>query len=260
MKSIATHLNRQAIMMRGRPWRIQKMDQILSNRVYIGEFYFNRTEYRTRSRKRRASGSRWTFRAIIDQDISTDRRAPPCSATQSDAGAAPCIASAAHRAHEMRGLWRRDDTGNGQERPVSVLQMHDADGQGRGSLQGPQPQPRVHGTGSFDDTGRKVFTPARVEVMLRELRKRQRAARPAEDARLQELVRELKEVDSGIARLYEAVEKGLLPLDTTLQERSQRLQARRQDILSRAGRAAQQMGDFGQPAHAGAHCEICRAL
>ena len=36
----------------------------------------------------------------------------------------------------------------------------------------------------------------------------------------------------GIARLYEAVEKGLLPLDTTLQERSQKLQARRQAVLS----------------------------
>ena len=44
-------------------------------------------------------------------------------------------------------------------------------------------------------------------------------------------MRELKEVENRIARLYEAVEKGLLPLDTTLQERSQKLQARRQDIL-----------------------------
>ena len=77
----------------------------------------------------------------------------------------------------------------------------------------------------------KVFTPSRVEIMLRELRKRQRAARSAEDARFQLLMRELKEIDTGITRLYEAVEKGLLPLDTTLQERSQKLQARRQDVL-----------------------------
>ena len=72
----------------------------------------------------------------------------------------------------------------------------------------------------------------RVEIMLRELRKRQRTAHTTEDARLQELTRELKGIDAGIARLYEAVEKGLLPLDTTLQERSQKLQARRQDVLS----------------------------
>lgn len=47
-----------------------------------------------------------------------------------------------------------------------------------------------------------------------------------------QLTRELKEVDAGIARLYEAVEKGLLPLDTTLQEYSQKRQARRQDVLA----------------------------
>ena len=77
----------------------------------------------------------------------------------------------------------------------------------------------------------KVFTPSRVEIMLRELRTRQDAARSAEDARFQQLTRELKEIDMGITRLYEAVEKGLLPLDTTLQERAQKLQARRQDVL-----------------------------
>lgn len=77
----------------------------------------------------------------------------------------------------------------------------------------------------------KVFTPSRVEIMIRALRTRQRAARSAEDARFQQLPRELKEIDTGIARLYEAVEKGLLPLDKTLLERSQKLQARRQDVL-----------------------------
>ena len=67
--------------------------------------------------------------------------------------------------------------------------------------------------------------------MLRESRTRQRAARSAEDTRFQQLTRALKEIDAGIARLYEAAEKGLLPLDATLQERSQKLQARRQDVL-----------------------------
>ena len=74
--------------------------------------------------------------------------------------------------------------------------------------------------------------------MLRELRKRQRTARTTEDARLQELARELKEIDAGIGRLYEAVEKGILPFDTTLQERSQKLQAHRQNVLSASRQCA----------------------
>ena len=35
----------------------------------------------------------------------------------------------------------------------------------------------------------------------------------------------------GTDRLYEAVEKGLLPMDETLQQRAHKLQARRQEIL-----------------------------
>jgi site-specific DNA recombinase len=45
------------------------------------------------------------------------------------------------------------------------------------------------------------------------------------------MTRKLKQFDAGTARLYEAVGKGLLPLDTTLQEHSQKLQASRQDVL-----------------------------
>ena len=258
MKSIATHLNGQAIMMRGRPWRIQKIDQILSNRVYIGEFYFNRTEYRTSKQKAASEWVKVDVPSIIDQDIfnriAARRHARQPSQTPGQRLASPAL---------LVGLMKCGDCGAGMTQATGksgryryykcTTRMNKGVDRCTGRNLSRESTEQAVLTTLAD----KVFTPARVEVMLRELRKRQRAARPAEDARLQELVRELKEVDSGIARLYEAVEKGLLPLDTTLQERSQRLQARRQDILMRAGRAAQQMGDFGQPAHAGAHCEIC---
>ena len=47
----------------------------------------------------------------------------------------------------------------------------------------------------------KVFTPSRVEIMLRELRTRHRVARTAEDARSAHLTRELKEIDTDCASL-----------------------------------------------------------
>lgn len=83
----------------------------------------------------------------------------------------------------------------------------------------------------LDACADKVFTLSRVGIMLREVRARQPAARTAQDPRFQQLTRKLKEIDTGIARLCEAVEKCLLPLDTTLQERSQKLPTRRQDVL-----------------------------
>lgn len=48
MKAIATHLNRQGLTMRGRPWRIQKVNRLLADPLYAGCFYFNRRDSRTR--------------------------------------------------------------------------------------------------------------------------------------------------------------------------------------------------------------------
>lgn len=48
MKAIATHLNQRGITMRGKPWRIQKINQLLCDPVYTGCFYFNRRDSKAR--------------------------------------------------------------------------------------------------------------------------------------------------------------------------------------------------------------------
>ena len=48
MKAIATHLNRQGLRMRGRRWRIQKIDDLIPDPLYRGCYYFNRRDSRTR--------------------------------------------------------------------------------------------------------------------------------------------------------------------------------------------------------------------
>ena len=47
MKGVATHLNRLGISMRGRPWRSQKVNEILSDTAYIGYFHFNQRDSKT---------------------------------------------------------------------------------------------------------------------------------------------------------------------------------------------------------------------
>jgi site-specific DNA recombinase len=48
---------------------------------------------------------------------------------------------------------------------------------------------------------------------------------------LSRLSKELQDLKRRSARLYESVEKGLVPMDTTLHERGHRNQAKRQEIL-----------------------------
>ena len=82
----------------------------------------------------------------------------------------------------------------------------------------------------------KVFTPGRVEIMLNELQNRLKARRSEEDTELLALRKELNEVSLAQERLYEAVEKGLLPADDTLRVPAHKVQARRQEILVEVAR------------------------
>src|ERR1017187_4629369 len=67
--------------------------------------------------------------------------------------------------------------------------------------------------------------------MIAGAQKQLRGTRSVHDAKLKELTKELSELKSRSDRLFEAVESGFLPLDTALQQRSHKLQARRQELL-----------------------------
>ena len=78
----------------------------------------------------------------------------------------------------------------------------------------------------------RVFTPERVEVMMKELQHNLKHSGADHDEKLKILTKELDAIKQQQERLYEAVEKGLLPLDGSLQERVHKHQARRQDVLT----------------------------
>jgi site-specific DNA recombinase len=66
MKAIATHLNRQGRTMRGRPWRMQKVNRLLSDPLYTGCFYFNRHDSKTRKERPQPEWIAVPVPAIID--------------------------------------------------------------------------------------------------------------------------------------------------------------------------------------------------
>lgn len=77
----------------------------------------------------------------------------------------------------------------------------------------------------------KVFDPKRVKSMLADMKKQIKAKQESHNDGLKKLTKELKEIKTATERLYEAVEKGFLPLDASLQERPHKLQARKQELL-----------------------------
>ena len=77
----------------------------------------------------------------------------------------------------------------------------------------------------------KVLTPERLREMLREMKQQLKQANSGQDDTLRTLKKELVELETGTNRLYEAVEKGLLPMDDMLKVRAQKLKARRDAVL-----------------------------
>ena len=77
----------------------------------------------------------------------------------------------------------------------------------------------------------RVFTPRRVRNMLTKLKKHINAQDQGEKAQMLGLNQILRETDSGLERLYEGIEKGLIGLDDTLRTRLQKLKTRREETL-----------------------------
>ena len=73
---------------------------------------------------------------------------------------------------------------------------------------------------------------SRVRAMLDSLRTRLGASQATQDGKLKRLKKELDNLQHRSNQLYEAVEKGLLPMDSTLTERAHKLQAQRQALLT----------------------------
>ncbi len=78
----------------------------------------------------------------------------------------------------------------------------------------------------------RVFTAPRVRSMVERLRKRLSHLQASQGSKVKQLTKELDLVQQRGQQLYEAVEKGLLPTDSTLTERANKLQAQRQALLT----------------------------
>ncbi|MBU6441247.1 MAG: recombinase zinc beta ribbon domain-containing protein [Betaproteobacteria bacterium] len=85
----------------------------------------------------------------------------------------------------------------------------------------------------------KVLTPDRLKVMLKELQAQLEASRGKQGSAVQATQRELNELETGLNRLYEAVERGLIPMDDMLGQRVQALKAQRESVLGEMARSKQ---------------------
>jgi DNA invertase Pin-like site-specific DNA recombinase len=232
-KAIAANLNERNVVMRRQAWTRTRVHEVLSNRTYAGQFAFNKRD-KNGKLKPQADWIVVPVPAIIEEGtfIRTHARlaarcpakVPPRVTTSptlltgllkcGHCGAGMTLATGKYGKYRYYKCNRRI----GQAihacdcPPVSLPKLDDL---------------------VLTALAEKAFAPQRVKGMLRQLQTRLKAAQSEGNGQLATLTKELKALDLGTERLYEAVERGLMRLDdATLTQRLHKLKVRREAILT----------------------------
>ena len=234
IKSIVEHLNTQGITMRGKPWISRTVGLVLSETTYKGEYLFNVREARTGKTRPEQDWVRTQIPAIIDETMY----------------------EAARRIRESRDPSKVGNAGHADTSPTLLTGLIRCDycdaamtlATGKaGRYRYYKCNHKIKVSTTACDTPNlpmdkmdqlilnrlvdKVLTPERVTAILKEWlthRGKQASAANTETKRLEKA---LKAADDGLNNLYEAIEKGVVTLDSTFQARVNHLKDERARIL-----------------------------
>ena len=261
MKAIASHLNRQGLRMRGRPWRIQKINDLLADPLYCGCFYFNRRDSRTHKIRPKPEWIAVSIPAIIDagtferavkrRESANPKNAPP----RATASPAPLVAllkcghcgAAMTQATGKSGRYRYYKCTTRMAKAVDACRTKNL----------PRDATDSQVLGALSE---RVFTPKRVSLMLNELLRHQQQAKTAENARLITLKKDLDQATAGLDRLYQAIERGAITIDDTLRMRTEKLKARRSEILTEMAKLKDRQALVVRPVNPETVAAFCKAL
>jgi site-specific DNA recombinase len=231
--SIANHLNDMSLTNRGKDWKLTIIHNILSHHLYLGECTFNRMETKTRKIKPESEWIKISVEPIIDKE--TFDLVQKRMSERSPKNVPPRIVNCPTL---LTGLLKCGACGA----PMTL-----ATGKG-GSYRYYKCTTRIHNGKDacktqnirmekldsliLDALAEKVFTPPRVTAMLKTMGNDLKSGKEDQESKLKKLSKELYDQEQKTDRLFDAVEKGLLPSDSTLYDRVHKNQARRQEIIT----------------------------
>lgn len=231
---IAAHLNEQGLLVRGHLWTKGRVHDDLTNRAYIGEYYFNKYEKRGGAVRRLKSRQEWVrikVEPIVSEELfiavqeklasRSPERVPPRVVN------CPTLLTGLLKCG-VCGAGMTLATGKGGKYRYYKCSSRILKGKDTCTSDNlPTDQVDRLVLSSLAD---RVFTAAR--VMLERLRTGFKASQATHDEKLKRLTKELDTLQHRSNQLYEAVEKGLLPMDSTLTDRAHKIQAQRQALLT----------------------------
>ena len=239
MKEVVKELTARGILMRGRPWRIQKIQDILSSVAYLGDHYFNVKNSKTREIR---PPSEWilvksdpiidpeTFDRVRElREIRSPKKTPPrqignptllTGVVKCECGAAMTLATG------KSGLYRYYKCSARMAKAGSSCQSRNLPAE-------------AFDRKILDALADLFFKPARINAILTEMRKTDRESKEDLQTRINLLNRQKQNAEIGLNRLYDAIEKGTVALDDLLQKRLETLSTSRDALKSELTRLHQ---------------------
>ena len=231
-KEIASHFNEKGVLLRGAKWTRTRVHQFLCDTAYMGDYVFNKKNMRSNETKPEAE---WVVVPIppliakpVFMAVAEKRHARSPAVTPARVVSTPTL---------LTGLLKCDNCGAGMTTATGkggryrYYKCNTRIGQSSNACCTPAvPMAKMDNLvlAAFAD---KVLTPERMKEMLREMKAHLKTLKSRQDDALGPLQKELKELETATNRLYEAVEKGLLPMDDTLRDRAQKNKSRRDALL-----------------------------
>ncbi len=223
-------------MVRGHQWTKGRVHDLLTNRAYIGERYFNKWEKQGGAVRRLKPRPQWVrihVEPIVADDLFTAVQEK--LASRSPERISPRVVNSPTL---LTGLLKCGVCGAGMTLATGKGGKYRYYKCANRNLKGNDTcTSDILATERVDrlvlsSLADRVFTASRVRAMLDSLRTRLRTSQATHDGKLKRLTKELDSIQHRSNQLYEAVEKGLLPMDGTLTERAHTLQAQRQALLT----------------------------
>ncbi len=234
MKEIAKTLNQRGVSMRGKPWRVQKIYNILSSSTYAGTHIFNKENSKTRKIKDKSEWVSVAVPAIIDQE-----QFDKTTKLRDALTPMKCAPRRETSPNLLTGLLKCDCCGStmvavtsGKGENYRYYKCSSRMSKGNTACKSAAVQMDKVDNMIIDAFRQTIYTPEYIRGVIDDLRRITNRHGGEDKQRSKKLEMELREVEQAEAKLFEAIEKGVVELDDRLKGWVQQHKTRRETITA----------------------------
>ena len=232
IKQIAKHLTEKGLLMRGKPWGIQKVHKLLSDTLYMGDYYYGVVASKAWQKRLPTDWVKSSIPVLIDaarfEQVRAKRELRAPAKTSPRITISPTLLTGLLKCGECGGSMTLTTGKSGRYKYYKCTSRQNKGNHACSSCNLPMEKTDQQVLNKLAD---QVFTPERVTNMMTALRKRMRTSKDTQQEHINQLNRQLKQTEERQHRLLEAIETGIIDLDETVQRRAQQLKSAREALL-----------------------------